>query len=91
MYTKLILIFILIFILINKTQFREGFVSKKTKQKSLEIYNNKSAFRPGAKYTDIKRSHPWVDPVIYDDIYNLALNNSLTISNLEKTLNNNIT
>lgn len=88
---KVLLILLLLIIARGHPKKEEGFSSKQEiKQKSKEIFANKNMFYPGAKYSKIKSNMPWIDPVIYDDVYKLALNKNLSISNLENTLYNSI-
>jgi hypothetical protein len=88
--TKVITIIILIFLFFSHSKKIEGFTQKEIKKKAKEIYNNKKLFYPGAKYSGIKYNMPWIDPIIYNDIYKLSLKEQLTINNLESTLYNGI-
>jgi len=84
-FTKIVLIIILLYTLSTFNEHREKFSDAEIKNKASNIYKNKSLFKPGAKYTDINKKLG-IDVVLYDDIYNLSLTENLTISNLEKTL-----
>jgi hypothetical protein len=78
----------MIFIL-YKPKSREYFTDQynyQIKKRATEAYNNKTFFKPGVDYKTIKTQLPWVDPVSYDDMYKLSLNEPLTISNLEGAL-----
>lgn len=88
--TKLLIVLILIVILHNYAQKKEGFSQMELKKKANEVYENKYLFTTGAKYTGIKNKIDWVDPVIYNDIYKLSLKEKLTFNNLESTLYNSI-
>ena len=84
---KVIYIILLIF-LVRYQNKKEGFTTADLSQKSNEVLQKKYLFKPGTKYSDVKENIQWVDPVIYNDIYKLALRENLTISNLESTLSN---
>jgi hypothetical protein len=88
MYFNIISICILIFIIYKNK--KEKFSSEEIKSKSLDIYKNKDVFVPGANYTNVKQTIKWIDPIVYNDVYKLALNEKISISNLEKTLYNSI-
>jgi hypothetical protein len=85
-------IIIAVLILVNTKSFnRESFSpNQEIKDKTTELYKNKELFTHDAKFTKIKSVINWIDPVIYDDVYTLALTEKLTISNLENTLSNSI-
>jgi hypothetical protein len=86
-----IFLFLLIFLLHKLfLKKKEKFTDQEIKNKSKILYKNKDLFTPGVKYTKIKDKMQWIDPVMYDDVYHLALNEKLSISNLEKTLYNSI-
>ena len=87
---EVIIIILLILIFYSCLKNSEGFTQKEIKIKAREIHKNKNLFYPGAKYNGIKYSMPWIDPIIYDDVYKLSLKEKLTINNLEKTLYNSI-
>jgi hypothetical protein len=84
-WKKLIYIIFLVF-LVKYQNKKEGFTSMDLSQKSNEVLQKKYLFKPGTKYSNVKENIPWVDPVIYNDIYKLSLKENLTISNLESTL-----
>jgi hypothetical protein len=88
---KIIVILLLIIIINYNSKNTEGFSSKQEiKKKAQELYSNKEMFKPGVKYSNIKKEMKWVDPIIYDDVYKLSLKENLSISNLENTLYNGI-
>ncbi len=87
--TKIIAI-VLLLLLYNSFTIKEGFSQKELKVNATELFTNKHLFKPNVKYSKIKQALPWVDPVVYDDIYKLALKETLSISNLENTLYNGI-
>jgi hypothetical protein len=72
---------------INK---KEKFSDQEIKNKSKHIYQHKDLFTPGVQYTKIKKHIEWIDPIIYNDVYNLSIKEKLSISNLEKTIYNSI-
>jgi hypothetical protein len=86
-WKKLIYIILLLFLLRYQNK-KEGFTHMDLSQKSNEVLQKKYLFKPGTKYSNIKENIPWVDPVIYNDIYKLSLKEKLTISNLKSTLSN---
>jgi hypothetical protein len=86
-WKKLIYIILLLFLLRYQNK-KEGFTPMDLSQKSNEVLQKKYLFKPGTKYSNIKENIPWVDPVIYNDIYKLSLKEKLTISNLKSTLSN---
>lgn len=89
--TKVLTVIILLIILQYQTKNQEGFTNQKEiKHKSRELYQKKKLFYPDAKYSNVKSSIPWIDPVVYNDVYTLSLKEKLTISNLENTLSNSI-
>ena len=88
-YNKLILILILILIL-NCSILKEGFTTKEIERKSKEIYFNKNIFKPNVKYATVKNKMSWVDPIVYNSIYKLSLNQKLSINNIKNTLTNSI-
>jgi hypothetical protein len=91
-YTNVFVILILL-ILIFKIFFinkKENFSDQEISYKSRRIYQHKDLFTPGVQYTKIKKHIEWIDPVLYDDVYNLSIKEKLTISNLEKTIYNSI-
>lgn len=93
MCPRKILVIVVLIIVINcyNSKNTEGFSSKQEiENKAQELYSNKGMFKPGAKYSNIKREMKWIDPIIYDDIYKLSLKENLSISNLENTLYNGI-
>jgi hypothetical protein len=87
---KLIVIAILLIIIIKLCEKTEGFTSHEIEKKSREIFINKHQFIPNVKYNTIKNALPWVDPVTYNDIYKLSLNNKLNINNIRTTMYNSI-
>jgi hypothetical protein len=86
--TSILLLMLLIHKLFLKK--KEKFTDQEIKNKTKIIHKNKDLFTPGVKYTKIKNKMQWMDPVMYDDVYQLSLNEKLSISNLEKTLYNSI-
>ena len=84
-YFKIVIILILLICLSRKK--RDGFLSEYEKsQRADELHKVKEYFTPGVKYTTIKEKLPWIDSVVFDDAYNLALKNKMGISNLEKII-----
>ena len=80
---KIILI-LLIFVFIHKSNKTEGFYSEQEiKKKARELYENKELFLPTSKFRTAKNRIAWIDPVTFTDAYNLSLKNKLNISNLE--------
>ncbi len=63
---------------------RECMTDKEIKTRARELYKNKNVFKAGVKYGTVKNKMPWIDPVIYDDVYKESLQADLNISNLEK-------
>ena len=63
---------------------RECMADDEIKARVLELYKNKNVFKAGVKYGTVKNKMPWIDPVIYDDVYKESLQTNLNISNLEK-------
>lgn len=86
-WKKIFYIIILLFIVDYQNK-KEGFSSPNLKQKSNDVLKQKNIFKPGVKYIDVKNKIPWIDPVVYNDVYKLSLKEDLTISNLENTLYN---
>jgi hypothetical protein len=72
-----ILLFIFIFYIITYYQNNESFSNR---QKRQDILENKSYL---SKYSNAKKSMPWIDPVIYEDIYHLKNKNILNDKNIE--------
>ena len=86
-WKKIIYILLLLFYICYQNK-KEGFSSIKLNQKYNEILHQKNLFKPGVKYSVVKKNIPWIDPVVYNDVYKLSLKENLTISNLENTLSN---
>lgn len=84
-WKKVIYITLLLFFVCYQNK-KEGFSTNDLSQKSNEVLQKKYLFKPGVSYSNVKENLPWVDPVIYNDIYKLSLKEKLTISNLENTL-----
>ena len=87
---KIILIIILLYLMVRVVNcsklYKEGFQSQQEiKKKSHEIYTKRDIFKPNIGFSTIKRQIPWIDPVIYDNVYKLSLRENLTNSNIEKT------
>jgi hypothetical protein len=75
----------LLLLIIPSYNSTEGFMSdKEIKLKTRDLYRKKSVFKPGTTYGQVRQSFPWIDPVIYDDVYKESLKNKLSYSNLEK-------
>jgi hypothetical protein len=90
-YIVILLGVLLLITLLNKFNKTDQFTSssdydKKNKIKIDELYKNKYIFKPGLKYGSAKKIMPWIDPVIYDDLYKESLNNDLSISYIEKII-----
>jgi hypothetical protein len=87
-YIVILLSILLLIAFLNKT---DQFTSssdyvKKNKIKVDELYKNKHIFKHGLKYGTAKKIIPWIDPVIYDDLYKESLNNDLSISYIENII-----
>jgi len=87
---KILILVLLIYLIYKDKNTYEKFTSADITDMSKKIYKNRDLFEPNAKYSTIKKKIDKIDPVIYDDIYKLSLDNKLTISNLEKTIYNSI-
>lgn len=90
-YIVILLGVLLIIEFLNKFNKTDKFTSSSTyvnKNKIIinELYKNKHIFKPGLNYGAAKKIMPWIDPVIYDDIYKESLNNDLSISYIEKII-----
>jgi len=85
MYIKILIIIILILYL---KPAREGFALEPTEldNRKKELYYHKDLFTPGVTYSKIKSKLPWIDSVVFEDAYQLALSDKLSISNLEKII-----
>ncbi len=88
-FIKIIIICICIYYLIYIPK-KENFSDIEINEKATEIYNNRKLFKPGVTYTEIKRKIKWIDPIIYNDIYKLALTNELDISIIKNNISSNI-
>ena len=59
----------------------EGFtITSENKIKAQQLWQNRHLFNKGFTYSSIKKHIEWVDPVIYDEIYQESKNNKLTES-----------
>ncbi len=71
-------------VLLSLLNWGEGFQSKEEiRRKAQDLYNNKDVFVPNVKYGKVKNRIPWIDPVVFDDTYMMALKKEPTISDLE--------
>jgi hypothetical protein len=86
-----IIILILIYFTCKKNNRREKFTNSEINKLSNEILNKKDLFVPGVKYSKIKKNIDNIDPVMYNDIYHLALTKELSLNNIKSTIHNNIT
>lgn len=87
---KILILLLLIYIIYKDKNIYEKFTPSEITDMSKKIYKNRELFEPNVKYSLIKKKIKKIDPVIYDDVYRLSLDNKLTISNLEKTIYNSI-
>jgi hypothetical protein len=86
MFIKVILIFFLILILITPYH-SEGFQSPEViNERAHNIYDNKVLFEPYTSYSKIKKKIPWIDPVVYNDVFSLSREKKLSISNIKDVL-----
>jgi hypothetical protein len=83
-YINLFIILMLLMIINQQSKQTENMSNKEIKRKSIDLFKNKDMFKPGVKYSSVKKKVSWIDPVVHDEVYKEALNNNLSISNLEK-------
>ena len=79
----LVICIIILCILIYKQDFDniDGFtISSENKIKAQQLWQNRHLFNKGFTYSSIKQHIEWMDPVIYDEIYQESKNNKLTES-----------
>jgi hypothetical protein len=84
------IIILILYYICKKNNRRENFTSIEINNLSNEILNNKDLFVPGINYTQIKKNIDNIDPVMYNDIYQLALTQELNLNNIKSTIYNNI-
>lgn len=89
-YIKIVIIVYLLICISNKINKPDSFTSSNIpyKKKINDIYINKHIFKSGVSYSDVKKIIPWIDTVIYDDLYKASLDNDLSITYIEKIVNN---
>lgn len=86
MWFQLVLICFLVYILIRQKG-KEGYQSPEIVTKKAKIlYSNKALFNPHTDYSYIKTKIPWIDPVIYNDVFSLARKEKMSVRNIEKSL-----
>ena len=86
MWSQSILICLLVYILIKQNN-REGFQSAEVVNKKAKIlYKNKDLFQPHTSYSSIKTKIPWIDPVIYNDIFSLSRKEKMSVDNIKNAL-----
>lgn len=82
-----LLFFIFMLLLCYITNNRETFVSEPQRQKMLkDINENKHHFKDGS-YIQVKKNIGWIDPVVFNDVYELSRNKEINKHNLERYIN----
>lgn len=78
---------VVVVILISLLDAREGFQSQEEiRKKAANLYEHKDMFIPNVKYNAVKNKIPWIDPVVFDDMYRLSLKKSPTLSELHNLI-----
>jgi hypothetical protein len=86
MLCHILLIFFLIHILVRRKG-TEGFQSNELINKNAKVlYKNKNLFKPHISYSEIKHKIPWIDPVIYNDMFSLSQKEEMYVGSIENVL-----
>ena len=85
-----VLLLLILYCTYNRNNKKENFTNSEIHKMSTEIVKHKDLFVPGVKYGKIKNNINKMDPVMYNDIYQLSLNNSLNFDNVKSTIRKSI-
>ena len=85
-----VLLLLILYCTYNRNNKKENLTNSEIHKMSTEIVKHKDLVVPGVKYGKIKNNINKMDPVMYNDIYQLSLNNSLNFDNVKSTIRKSI-